>query len=218
MYACMSRKYRIHSTQYSGNAGTLALCLPSHCRQRANVTTTMTPELPPTKSLLPAKRVFLQDWTLLQLSWNLIEIRVARWFVFKTKILIWVNFGGPWIGKCLCTYVTAVGNILWRFGIFYDHLVNFLFIWYIFSGLVSCTKKNLATLIEMSPKGKKEMSTTEPLVVKGKVSCIFSGISDLYHSPCFRLLALVQVVAYRASWKVFTIGNNKFYSKNALYY
>jgi hypothetical protein len=25
-------------------------------------------------------------------------------------------------------------NILWRFGIFYDHLVHFAFIWYIFSG------------------------------------------------------------------------------------
>jgi hypothetical protein len=25
--------------------------------------------------------------------------RVARWFIFKPKILIWVNFGGPWNGK-----------------------------------------------------------------------------------------------------------------------
>jgi hypothetical protein len=29
---------------------------------------------------------------------------------------------------------------------FYDHLVHFVFIWYIFPALVSCTKKNLATL------------------------------------------------------------------------
>jgi hypothetical protein len=28
----------------------------------------------------------------------------------------------------------AVWNILWIFGIFNDHLVNFVFIWYIFSG------------------------------------------------------------------------------------
>jgi hypothetical protein len=27
-------------------------------------------------------------------------IRVARWFVFKPKILILVKFGGPWNGKC----------------------------------------------------------------------------------------------------------------------
>jgi hypothetical protein len=26
--------------------------------------------------------------------------RVARWFLFKPKIPIWVNFGGPEIGKC----------------------------------------------------------------------------------------------------------------------
>jgi hypothetical protein len=26
--------------------------------------------------------------------------RVARWFVFKPKIPIWVNFGGPCNGKC----------------------------------------------------------------------------------------------------------------------
>jgi hypothetical protein len=28
-------------------------------------------------------------------------VRVARWFVFKPKIPIWVNFGGPSIEKCL---------------------------------------------------------------------------------------------------------------------
>jgi hypothetical protein len=27
-------------------------------------------------------------------------VRVARWFVFKPKIPIWVNFGGPLNGKC----------------------------------------------------------------------------------------------------------------------
>jgi hypothetical protein len=34
-------------------------------------------------------------------------IRVARWFIFKPKIPIWVNFGGPWKESV---------------GIFYDHL------------------------------------------------------------------------------------------------
>jgi hypothetical protein len=38
-------------------------------------------------------------------------------------------------------------DILWPFGIFYDHLVHFVFIWYIFPVLVSFTKTNLATLI-----------------------------------------------------------------------
>jgi hypothetical protein len=37
----------------------------------------------------------------------------------------------------------ATWNILWIFG---DHSVHFVFIWYIFPVLVSCTEKNLATL------------------------------------------------------------------------
>jgi hypothetical protein len=44
--------------------------------------------------------------------------------------------------------------ILWPLGIFYDHCVHFMIIWYIlcsfgtfFPVLVSCTKKNLATLV-----------------------------------------------------------------------
>jgi hypothetical protein len=41
--------------------------------------------------------------------------RVARWFLFKPKIPILVNFGGPWNAKCW--------NILWPFGIFNSHLV-----------------------------------------------------------------------------------------------
>jgi hypothetical protein len=66
------------------------------------------------------------------------RIRVARWFVFKPKIQIWVTFGVPWIGKCW--------YVLWPFGIFHDLLVHFVFIWYIFPVLASCSKKNLATL------------------------------------------------------------------------
>jgi hypothetical protein len=38
-------------------------------------------------------------------------------------------------------YFTALGNILWPFGIFCGHFV------YIFPVLVFCTEKNLATLI-----------------------------------------------------------------------
>jgi hypothetical protein len=43
------------------------------------------------------------------------ECRVARWFIFKPKIPIWVNFGGPWNGKCW--------YILGPYGIFYSHLL-----------------------------------------------------------------------------------------------
>jgi hypothetical protein len=67
-------------------------------------------------------------------------------FIFKQKIPIWVNFGGPYIDWKMLKYFMAVWNILQTFGIFYDHLVNIVFIWYSFIlVLVSCTKKNLAT-------------------------------------------------------------------------
>jgi hypothetical protein len=42
-------------------------------------------------------------------------------------------------------YFLAICNMLRMFGIIYDHLVHFVFIWYIFPFLVPCTKKNLAT-------------------------------------------------------------------------
>jgi hypothetical protein len=53
-----------------------------------------------------------------------ISTTVEGWYIFKPKIPIWVNFGGPKIGKCW--------NILWPFGMFYGHLVQCVFIWYIF--------------------------------------------------------------------------------------
>jgi hypothetical protein len=44
-------------------------------------------------------------------------LRVARWFIFRPKIPIRVNFGGPWNGKGW--------YILWPFGIYHGHLVHF---------------------------------------------------------------------------------------------
>jgi hypothetical protein len=44
-----------------------------------------------------------------------VSSRVARWFVFKPKIPIWVNFEGPLNGKCW--------YILWPFVIIYGSLV-----------------------------------------------------------------------------------------------
>jgi hypothetical protein len=44
-------------------------------------------------------------------------------------------------------YFMAVHYKLWTFGKFYDHLGNFVLIWYIFPVLVPQTKKNLATLL-----------------------------------------------------------------------
>jgi hypothetical protein len=55
--------------------------------------------------------------------------RVARWFIFKPKIQIWVNFLGLWNGKCLYVY--------WSFGkltaiwYFLGPIDNLVVIWYI---------------------------------------------------------------------------------------
>jgi hypothetical protein len=55
------------------------------------------------------------------------------WFIFKPKIQIWVNFGGPWNGK--------YWQILWSFGIFYGHLANVVIVWYIFSHFGSLSRE-----------------------------------------------------------------------------
>jgi hypothetical protein len=70
------------------------------------------------------------------------DSRVARWFVFKPKIQIWVNFGG-----CFKDGICILRTLILRsFVIFYGHFVQFVVIWYIFPVLVFCNKKNLATL------------------------------------------------------------------------
>jgi hypothetical protein len=46
--------------------------------------------------------------------------RVARWFVFKPKIPILVNFGRPWSEN--------FWYILWSFGLFHIHLVYFMYV------------------------------------------------------------------------------------------
>jgi hypothetical protein len=60
--------------------------------------------------------------------------RVARWFTFIPKIPVWVNFGGPWNGKCW--YIlwpfgifTALWYNLWSFGIVCGKLVYLTLVW-----------------------------------------------------------------------------------------
>jgi hypothetical protein len=64
---------------------------------------------------------------------------------FQTKNLNLGKFWWTLEWKMLKCFM-AIWNILRTLGIFYDHLVHFMLIWYIFTVLVSCTKKNLATL------------------------------------------------------------------------
>jgi hypothetical protein len=67
--------------------------------------------------------------------------RVARWYIFKPKILIWVNFddvGMETVGvfKGHSEFVTAILYILWPFG-------NLVPIWYIFPRFgILCQEKS----------------------------------------------------------------------------
>jgi hypothetical protein len=53
--------------------------------------------------------------------------RVARWFVFKPKIQIWVNIGGSCHGIFYehLVYFTVLCYVLWTFGIVRGNLVYF---------------------------------------------------------------------------------------------
>jgi hypothetical protein len=61
--------------------------------------------------------------------------------IFKPKIPIWGNFGGPWNWKGLANlgHITVIWYIFWPFG-------NVVAIWYLSPILVYCVKKNLANL------------------------------------------------------------------------
>jgi hypothetical protein len=70
--------------------------------------------------------------------------RVARWYIFKRKIKICVNF----VGSCHGRYILS----RYHCGLFYGHLVYFVAMWNMFGHLVyfhvlvCCTEINLATL------------------------------------------------------------------------
>jgi hypothetical protein len=69
---------------------------------------------------------------------------------FQTKNPILSKFRRALDWKMLIHF-TAIWNILRIFGIFYDHLVHLCSFGTLFQVLVSCTKKNLATLIFWRP-------------------------------------------------------------------
>jgi hypothetical protein len=51
-----------------------------------------------------------------------LQTRLARWYIFRPKIEIWINLGGSCNRRCW--------YILLTFGIFYGHLKYFMDIWY----------------------------------------------------------------------------------------
>jgi hypothetical protein len=54
-----------------------------------------------------------------------VKNKVARWFIFKPKIPIWLHLRGPWNGKFYdhLDYFMAFWYILWHFDIFYGIFV-----------------------------------------------------------------------------------------------
>jgi hypothetical protein len=64
------------------------------------------------------------------------------------------NLGKFWkaLDWKMLIYFMPILNILPTFGIFYNHSAHFAFIWHISPVLVSCAKKNLATLPQI-PNG-----------------------------------------------------------------
>jgi hypothetical protein len=65
----------------------------------------------PCNSGSPSNRFFISAFR--------VQSRVARWYIFKTKIHIWVNFGGPCIEKVA---TMAVWNRLRPFETFWANL------------------------------------------------------------------------------------------------
>jgi hypothetical protein len=57
-------------------------------------------------------------FSLVDLPQKSVPIRVARWHIFRPKIPIWVNFGGPCNGRCW--------YILWTFDLFYGYFVYYM--------------------------------------------------------------------------------------------
>jgi hypothetical protein len=75
-------------------------------------------------SLFRGKKVPHKCGLLLKFSKNcpmktIAQRRIARWFLLRPKLPIWVYFGGPWNGK----YFMSIWNILQLWDIFNGHLV-----------------------------------------------------------------------------------------------
>jgi uncharacterized membrane protein YdfJ with MMPL/SSD domain len=85
-------------------------------------------------------------------------------------------------------YFMASWNILLAFRKFYDHLVHFVLIWYIFPVLVLYTKKDLATL-----------------VVRQQVSALYSYGPACTYICLFYLQQLKKMPELKQFWEQFIL-------------
>jgi hypothetical protein len=92
-------------------------------------------------------------------AWLTLWPRVARWYIFKPKISIWVKIGGPLNAKCC--------NVLLSFEIYYGHLVYFMaicnlgVIWYIFPRFyLLCQVKSGSPVVTLADVSNYKWSVT----------------------------------------------------------
>jgi hypothetical protein len=84
-------------------------------------------------------------------------------------IAIW-NIWQPFGIFCVhLVYLVSIWYILWSIGTFCGRLVYFVVIWFIFSVLVCCTQKNLATLLKV-PKYSVNTNTISRYIEHVRVS------------------------------------------------
>jgi hypothetical protein len=98
------------------------------------------------------------EWKMWYILWSF-SICVVIWFLCGHLVFVWL-FGICVVIWYLCGHLEFLCPfgipIIWPFGIFYDHLVYFMTIWYILwphicnEILVCCTRENLATPFETS--------------------------------------------------------------------
>jgi hypothetical protein len=135
--------------------------------------------------------------------------RVARWYIFKQKIQIWVNFGGSFNGTCWyilspyihLPYIMDIWYISWLFGIFFPF-------WYAAAIKIWQPCCRLCSLLQTEDRRKAEskefkqgirISLTAQSWGNALVVCVvkyvtfWSSFQQLSPNiPCFQNLLLVK--------------------------
>jgi hypothetical protein len=105
-----------------------------------------------------------------------VVFRVARCYIFRPKIAIWVNFGWSCNWRCRYTYFMDIWSILRPFlYIFHGHLVYFGVIWSIFPnfGILYQEKSGNPACDPMRCERRKDIS-----------ECRYTHVWRVALSPC----------------------------------
>jgi hypothetical protein len=93
---------------------------------------------------LKLTRSYFSDWHPEKIDWFCLAFEPAKtldYFGIQGCQMVCFQTKNPNLGQFwsaldwkIFIYFMAICNILWTFGIFYDHLAHFAYFWYIFSG------------------------------------------------------------------------------------